>query len=617
MISDNIDRKIAVIFATDVVGYSTSMEADEVQTLKNLRTCKKILEDLFLQHGGNIFNTAGDSVLAEFSSAVSAVVCASEFQKLIKERNKSVEDFQKMEFRIGINMGDVVKEDGNLYGEGVNIAARLEALAKPNGICLSKNIYELVKKRTNFSFDDLGEQKMKNTIIHAFDINTGEKVKKSTIIVSKNLRILIPIFSIVCFVLFISLGYYFILKTKAEESIDNKIIAVMPFINSAGNSSQDYFFDGITEDLIIDLSKIEAFSVISRNSVFNYKNKEYSDKEVAKILNANYLLKGNARLRGDLIRLNVELVNSKTGRNIWAERFEQPKEEIFNLQDSLVIKIVEQLSVKLTDKEEKKIIKTKAPNLKAYELYKRGLASQDRSEARAFYKKAISLDPSFGRAYGSMAINLAFDLSASGAEPLSTSEWNILKNEAINYAKKAIELNPDEAHSYFSLALVYGQAKMLNKSKEQNGKALDLEPENLLALQMKATNLINDGLFDQGLLTFKIVRKLDPLFPIFVLMGEARAHLALGNFKEAFKISKQALDRNPGSSSAMLNYITASWKIGNKEDSKWQMEEFLLSRRKLNFNKDDFEIFVNKYPWHEINKNLVKLVYLEIMEDGS
>ena len=617
MISDNIDRKIAVIFATDVVGYSTSMEADEVQTLKNLRTCKKILEDLFLQHGGNIFNTAGDSVLAEFSSAVSAVVCASEFQKLIKERNKSVEDFQKMEFRIGINMGDVVKEDGNLYGEGVNIAARLEALAKPNGICLSKNIYELVKKRTNFSFDDLGEQKMKNTIIHAFDINTGEKVKKSTIIVSKNLRILIPIFSIVCFVLFISLGYYFILNTKAEESIDNKIIAVMPFINSAGNSSQDYFFDGITEDLIIDLSKIEAFSVISRNSVFNYKNKEYSDKEVAKILNANYLLKGNARLRGDLIRLNVELVNSKTGRNIWAERFEQPKEEIFNLQDSLVIKIVEQLSVKLTDKEEKKIIKTKAPNLKAYELYKRGLASQDRSEARAFYKKAISLDPSFGRAYGSMAINLAFDLSASGAEPLSTSEWNILKNEAINYAKKAIELNPDEAHSYFSLALVYGQAKMLNKSKEQNGKALDLEPENLLALQMKATNLINDGLFDQGLLTFKIVRKLDPLFPIFVLMGEARAHLALGNFKEAFKISKQALDRNPGSSSAMLNYITASWKIGNKEDSKWQMEEFLLSRRKLNFNKDDFEIFVNKYPWHEINKNLVKLVYLEIMEDGS
>ena len=168
MASENINRKIAVIFATDVVGYSTSMEANEVQTLKNLKACKKILDDLFLQHGGNVFNTAGDSVLAEFSSAVSAVVCASEFQKLIRERNKSVENFQKMEFRIGINMGDVVKEDGNLYGEGVNIAARLEALSKPNGICLSKNIYELVKTKTNFSFDDLGEQKMKNTIFFQF-----------------------------------------------------------------------------------------------------------------------------------------------------------------------------------------------------------------------------------------------------------------------------------------------------------------------------------------------------------------------------------------------------------------------------------------------------------------
>ena len=152
MADPEIDRKIAVIFATDVVGYSTSMETNEVQTLKNLKASKKILDNLFLQHGGRVFNTAGDSVLAEFSSAVSAVVCASEFQKLLIERNLSVTKEQKMEFRVGINMGDVVKEDGNLYGEGVNIAARLEALAKPNGICLSRNIYELVKKKTSFSY---------------------------------------------------------------------------------------------------------------------------------------------------------------------------------------------------------------------------------------------------------------------------------------------------------------------------------------------------------------------------------------------------------------------------------------------------------------------------------
>lgn len=615
MNSNSIDRKIAVIFATDVVGYSTSMELDEVQTLKNLKACKKILEDLFLQHGGHVFNTAGDSVLAEFSSAVSAVVCASEFQKLMKERNKSVENFQKMEFRIGINMGDVVKEDGNLYGEGVNIAARLEALSKPNGICLSKNIYELVKTKTNFSFDDLGEQKMKNTIVHAFDINTGDNISKFRRKKTKTIK-LVPVFSILCFLLIFVFGYFFILNNRNSEN-NEKIIAVMPFVNSAGDSSQDYFVDGLTEDLIIDLSKIGAFSVISRNSVFNYKNKEYSDKEVAKTLNADFLLKGNARLRGDLLRLNIELVNSKTGSNIWAERFEEPKEEIFNLQDSLVINIVEQLSVKLTDKEEKKIINAKVPNLEAYDIYKKGLASQDRSEARKFYKKAISIDPTFGRAYGSMAISLAFDYANTNQQSLTSAERDILKNEAINYAKKAIEINPDEAHSYFSLALIYAQTKMINKSKEQNEKALKLEPENLLALQMKATNQINDGFFKDGLTTYQKVRKIDPLFPIFVLQGEARAYLALDEFEKALNLSEEALVRNPRSSSAMLNYIVSAWKLGKKEDAKWQMEELILNSNNLFLNKNDFTTRINNYPWHQVNKDLVISVYDEIIEDGS
>ena len=614
MASENINRKIAVIFATDVVGYSTSMEANEVQTLKNLKACKKILDDLFIQHGGHVFNTAGDSVLAEFSSAVSAVVCASEFQKLIRERNKSVENFQKMEFRIGINMGDVVKEDGNLYGEGVNIAARLEALSKPNGICLSKNIYELVKTKTNFSFDDLGEQKMKNTIVHAFDINTGDSISKFKRKKTKTIK-LVPVVSILCFFLIFLFGYFFISNNRNGEIINEKIIAVMPFINSGGDSSQDYFVDGLTEDLIIDLSKIGAFSVISRNSVFNYKNKEYSDKEVAKTLNADFLLKGNARLRGDLLRLNIELVNSETGSNIWAERFEEPKEEIFNLQDSLVINIVKQLSVKLTDKEEKKIINAKVPNLEAYDIYKQGLASQNRSEAREFYKKAISIDPTFGRAYGSIAISLTFDYA--NRQSLTNAEKDILKNEAINYAKKAIELNPDEAHSYFSLAFIYAQEKKIDKSKEQNEKALKREPENLLALQMKATNQINDGFFKDGLTTYQKVRKIDPLFPIFVLQGEARAYLALDEFEKAFNLSEEALVRNPRSRSAMLSYIVSAWKFGKKEDAKWQMEELILNSNNLFLNKIDFENMINNYPWHQVNKDLVISVYDEIIEDSS
>ncbi len=613
MSSENITRKIAVIFATDVIGYSTSMEKDEVQTLMNLRACKKILEDLFLQHEGRIFNTAGDSVLAEFSSAVSALVCAVEFQNLIKERNQIVKLKEKMEFRIGINIGDVVQEKSNLYGDGVNIAARLEALAKPNGICLSKNVYELVKSKTNFSFDDLGEQKIKNTIVHAFDINLGDKSVKLKRKGQKRFKIIAPFFSLILVIILILVGYNLWSNNHiTDDHGRSKIIAVMPFINSAGETSQDYFFDGLTEDLIIDLSKIEAFSVISRNSVFNYKNKEYLDKEVAKVLNADYLLKGNARLRGDLIRLSIELVNGRTGRNIWADRFEQPKQKIFSLQDSLVIKIVNELSVKLSEKEEKKIINSKTPNLKAYDLYKRGLASQNRKEAQDYYMQAIKVDPTFGRAYGSMAISLALSISDGRREgATSNAELEVLKNEAKSYAQMAIEFSPEEAHSYFSLALIYGQYGDIEKSNEQISKALELEPENLLALQMKATNLINTGNFDQGLITFKTVKKIDPLFPIFVLLGESRAYLSLSKYKKAFELSNKALERDPNSASAMLNYITAAWKLGKKDDAKWKMEELLLLSNGFGSEKADFSSIINSFPWH----NSIKKVMIETFNE--
>ena len=237
-------RKIAVIFATDVVGYSTKMEENEDQTLKNLKVCRNIIEGLVDEHHGRIFNTAGDSVLAEFQSAVEAVICASEFQNTIKERNNTVSDEEHMEFRVGINMGDVVIEGENLYGEGVNVAARLEALAQPGGICLSRNVHEIVNKKTDFQFHDLGEQTVKNTVLHAVDVTldgtSQRKLSKPT--------------------------------TKQQSSTEKPpAIAVLPFTNMSGDPEQEYFADGITEDIITNLSLWKTFPVISRNSSFTYK----------------------------------------------------------------------------------------------------------------------------------------------------------------------------------------------------------------------------------------------------------------------------------------------------------------------------------------------------------
>ena len=268
-------RKIAVILATDVVGYSVKMEENEVQTLKNLKACRNIIYGLVDEHHGRIFNTAGDSVLAEFQSAVEAVICGSEFQNTIKERNNSVPEEEQMEFRIGINMGDVVIEGDNLYGEGVNVAARLEALAQPGGVCLSKNVHEIVNKKTNFQFHDLGEQTVKNTVLHAVDVTldgTSQRKLQET-------------------------------STKQQSSTEKPpAIAVLPFANMSGDSEQEYFTDGITEDIITNLSLWKTFPVISRNSSFTYKSKSVKINEVAEELGVQYIVEGS-----------VEKVATKSG----------------------------------------------------------------------------------------------------------------------------------------------------------------------------------------------------------------------------------------------------------------------------------------------------------------
>ena len=265
MATKEIERKIAVIFATDVVGYSKSIEKNEDQTIKNFRVCKKILEDLFQEHDGRIFNTAGDSVLAEFSSAVSAVICATEFQRLMKERNESETSDLKMEFRIGINMGDVVVEGDNLYGDGVNIAARLEALAQPNGVCLSRSVHEFINKKMDFLFNDLGEQTVKDNKFHAFDVVIDDSHKRTVKTKSKSQ---VPLIAAIVGILVLGIGGFFYYKNSIQDNVkksisssDRPAILVMPFANQSGKKENDYIGNGMTSHLITTLSQHEQLLV--------------------------------------------------------------------------------------------------------------------------------------------------------------------------------------------------------------------------------------------------------------------------------------------------------------------------------------------------------------------
>lgn len=353
---DQIDRKIAVIFAADVVGYSKSMEADEAQTIKNLRVCRSLLEQTFKEHGGRIFNTAGDSVLAEFSSAVSAVECAAQFQTIIKKRNASSEPSERMEFRIGVNMGDVIEEDKNLYGDGVNIAARLEALAQPNGVSISKSVYELVHGKTSLVFNDIGIQQVKENRFHVYDVLLDPTQKRSRL--NKRLSHRSMAAAAVALLLVI-IGAVWLLQTNeatkqagapefAFELPSKPSIAVMPFANLSNDENKEYIGAGLTQNITNAMSRSSEIFVISNSSAKQIASKTTDITEISRGLGVQFLLTGGVQHSGEQLRVNVELVDALSGDNIWVDQFNGKLNDLFNFQDEITASVFKTLQIKFT-----------------------------------------------------------------------------------------------------------------------------------------------------------------------------------------------------------------------------------------------------------------------------
>ena len=334
MTDDQIIRKIAVIFVTDVVGFSTLMEKNENTTLKSLRACRNIMEQLFKEYDARIFNTAGDSVLAEFQSAVAAVVCATEFQKMIQKRNLSVSEDSQMQFRIGLNVGDVIVEGTNLYGEGVNNAARLEVLSQPGGVSLSETIYDFANKKVELEFNDLGTQRVKNTVLHAYDV----------ILDGLETRILGS-------------------SNETVEVAESKppTIAVLPFKNMSKDEEQEYFADGVTEDIIANLASWKSFPVIARNSSFSFKGQELNTSELAQRLGADYIVEGSIRKGGNKVRIAASLVDSKDYQQVWSKRWDRSLDDIFEVQDEVSQEVATLIFPALKGKEHERI-RTKPPS---------------------------------------------------------------------------------------------------------------------------------------------------------------------------------------------------------------------------------------------------------------
>ena len=491
MTEDQIVRKIAVIFVTDVVSFSTLMEKNENSTLISLRACRQIMNQLFKKYDARIFNTAGDSVLAEFQSAVSAVICAAEFQQMISKRNLSVsKDFQ-MQFRVGLNVGDVIAEGINLYGEGVNNAARLETLSQAGGVSLSKSIYDFANKKVEFDFTDLGTQKIKNTVLHAYDL----------IIEGLEPRILGS-------------------SIESSEIIESKppTIAVMPFKNMTNDEEQEYFVDGVTEDIIANLSSWKSFPVIARNSTFSFKGQEIKPSELGQRLGADYIVEGSIRKGGNKIRITANLVDSKDDQQLWSKRWDRSLDDIFEVQDEVSQEVATLIFPALKGKEHERI-RTKSPSsLSAWDNYLKALAiynqtwagnDPDEDENKVFFELcdgAIAKDPDLcdayvlkaRRIYGNLFMsvhqhqrkdnellfhNLSFkaysiDPNNPEAVAMYSRSFNLKKDypQRLKYARQALDLNPSHDGSNNDYGWALCNEKRFEEAEYYLLRAMEMNP---------------------------------------------------------------------------------------------------------------------------------------------
>src|SRR3984893_8788966 len=362
-----VKRRLAAIFAADVEGYSRLMGADEVATLTALTARREILDGLIATHGGRIANTAGDSVLAEFGSAVDAVRCAMEAQGALAKANSTIPETRHINFRIGVHVGDVMVRAGDLFGDGVNIAARLQTLARAGGLCVSGVTYDQVRKILPLSFTDLGAQTVKNIEepIRAYDVRgLGEETPFG----------------------------------PREVRTPRLSIVVLPFANIGGDPEQEYFVDGVTESLTTDLSRISGAFVIARNTAFTFKGKAIDVKKLGRDLNVRYVLEGSVQRSGNRLRVNVQLIDAETGNHLWAERFDKPMADLFDMQDEIVSRLASALNAQLIAAEARRAEHSLHPD--ALDLYFQGMARWNKrwtpahmTQARSFFERALELDP--------------------------------------------------------------------------------------------------------------------------------------------------------------------------------------------------------------------------------
>ena len=595
MTTQEVKRKLAAILNADVKGYSRLMGADEEGTLQTLTAYREVMATLIQQHQGRVVNAPGDALLAEFESVVDAVKSAVEIQRELAKRNAELPTDRRMEYRIGINLGDVMFDGESIYGDGVNIAARLESLSEAGGICISGTVFDHVRNKLDLGYEFLGEQPVKNIAIpvRVYKVlmepeEAGKVIGEKKVQPRKWQRAALIVIAILIVMatgaavwkLYIRLTPSIEVASKDKMAFplpDKPSIAVMPFVNMSEDPKQEYFSDGITEEIITALSKTPKLFMIARHSTFAYKGKPVKVRQIAEELGVRYVIEGSVRKSEDRVRITAQLIDALKGHHLWAERYDRTLKDILAIQDEITKKIVTALQVKLTEGEQARVYGKGTENLEAYLkiLEANWLLLQSTKEgiikARQCAEEAISLDPNYATAYSTLGLyhimEMWLGLSNSPKESVT---------RAIELFQKAIAMDSSLAHARMRLGYIYAaMIRQHDKGIAEGEKALALAPNSADNVNVYAIILTYSGRWHEAIPLYREAIRLNPKPPNNYYRHFAVVLREMGQYDEAIAQLKKAIEQEPNDFLAYLVLTSVYSYAGRQEEARAAAEEVL------------------------------------------
>ncbi len=593
MAEEGFKRKLTTIFSADAAGYSRLMGSDEAATVRTIELYRKIISDLILQYRGRVIDSPGDNLLAEFSSVVDAVQCAVAVQKELQARNAELSDDRKMVFRIGINLGDVIQEGDRIYGDGVNIAARLEGLAEPGGICISKTAFDHIESKLPYGYDFIGNQTVKNIakpvgayhVLMEPRVTVAGKTKDQKTTSVRRMSILIGAAAVLVLAVAVGIWQFYMQQPSIKPASGDKMayplpdkpsIAVLPFDNLSGVPDQDYLADGITENIITALSYIPEIFVIARNSTFTYKGKAVKAQEVAEDLGVRYILEGSVQRVGDRIRISAQLIDATSGHHLWVDRYDRDLQDFFALQDEITLKIVLALQVKLSVGVQTRLTRKIWPNFKAWSYYVRGYdhwarhTKADNAIARELFDRAAILAPGYGDVFTALGWTYWEDAQHGWSE---SQEESLLR--AVELAKKAQAMDDSDPMIHALWGAIYLRQGRYDQAIAAGKKSVALGPNQSFPHLLLGMYLSHTGKYKEALPLVRKAMRLNPYYPSVYLELLGGIYYLLGDHEEAVEAFKMLVIRKPQGIVGRQGLVMAYIRLGWKEQARTEMVELL------------------------------------------